>query len=515
MHSTDKITSIRQRPNDPAPKPGLGLNDFRRICVNGFGDGHNSFAHSMAWYKGYVYVGTTRSNFQMVKIQTTFQDLPVHLWPVEGPDDADGLYTLDRRAQIWRYDPREDSWEEVFRAPMVKGSMGADVARETGLRSMVVFQGTSDPEPRLYVATWAVSRSPGALLLRATDDGDFEPVSPYGIIEGLPVTATRVLIPFKGKLFTSPTGTRGHDKKFVINVSGNPVIYETADPATGKWTPVCEPGFGDPANQGVFMVCPFNGQLYAGTFNVQGFHVWRSDCEGIPPYHWVKVIDEGAYRGRVNQVVTSMIVFKDALYVGSGIQNGGCDRVNNVGPAGSELIRILPDDSWDLVVGDQRDTPNGRKLPLSGFVAGFGNIFNGYFWDMGVHDDWLYLGTMDSTIWVRWLRMDAYPEHARKLVNRIGVENILANEAGCDLWRSADGENWVPVTRVGFDNHYNLGVRKLISTPYGLFVAVANVFGPRVAVEQDGEWRYTDNPRGGLEVWLGNKQANAPAFAGG
>ena len=227
MTASDDIAENRHRLYDPAVKPGLNLKDFRRICQNGFGDGHNSFAHSMVWYKGYIYVGTTRSNFQMVKIQTTFRKLPVYMWPVDGPDDADGLYTLDRRAQIWRYDPRNGTWEEVFRSPLVPSVRGDGelVARETGLRTMVIFQGKSDPEPSLYVATWAVSRSPGALLLRTVDGNTFEPVTPYGIIEGLPVTATRALVPFKDRLFTSPTGTRGHDTKFVINVSGNPVVY--------------------------------------------------------------------------------------------------------------------------------------------------------------------------------------------------------------------------------------------------------------------------------------------------
>ena len=132
MPPTNDIPADRQRPYDPTVKPGLGLSDFRLTCVNGFGDGHNSFAHSMVWFKGCVYVGTSRSNFQMVKIQAAFKDLPVHMWPVEGPDDREGLYKLDRRAQIWRYDPREDTWEEVFRAPMVMGSAGEEVARETG-----------------------------------------------------------------------------------------------------------------------------------------------------------------------------------------------------------------------------------------------------------------------------------------------------------------------------------------------------------------------------------------------
>jgi hypothetical protein len=494
----------RRRPFDPAPRPGLGLTDFRRICDNGLGDGHNSFPHSAAWFQGRFYIGITRSNFQMLKVQKIFQDLPVYAWPVEGPDDREGLYTLDRRAQIWAYDPLSDRWQYVLRSPLVTGTTGEDVARETGYRAMAVFQGDSDPEPALYVATWAVSRSPGSLVLRSRDGAEFTPVSEYGILKGLPITATRVLVPFKGRLFTSPTGTRGFDVNFVINVSGVPVIYETRDPASGEWTPACESGFGDPTNLGIFMLSVFNEQLYAGTFNNRGFQVWRSDCAGDPPYRWTKVIDEGASRGPLNQVVISMLGFGGALYVGTAIQNGGNDRTNNIGPAASELIRIWPDDSWDLIVGSPRVTPHGKKIPLSGFAPGFGNLFNGYFWSMAVHEGWLYLGTMDSTIWLSWLRPDAYQDHVSRFFERVGAENIVANEAGCDLWRSADGENWMPVTRTGFDNHYNLGIRNLVSTPHGLFVGVANPFGPRVAVPRGGTWQYEDNPRGGLEVWRGS-----------
>jgi len=496
---------------DPAPSRGLGLADFRRISENGFGDGHNSFPHSAEWYKGCLYVGTTRSNFQMLKIQTTFKSLPVDLWPVEGPNDAEGLYRdLDRRAQIWRYDPRQERWDQVFIAPLVTSPDGKhQVARETGFRSMVIFQGRSDPEPALYIASWAVSRSPGALLLRTTDGVNFEPVSPYGIIEGLPITATRILVPFKGRLYTSPTGTRGLDVNFRINVAGIPVIFSSDDPASGRWIPVCEPGFGDPLNEGVFVLCPFQDRLYAGTFNNKGFEIWYSDCEGEPPYKWHKVIERGAYRGPENQIASTMRVFKGALYVASGIQNGGNDLNNKIGPAGSELIRINPDHSWDLIVGGARNTPYGKKNLLSGLSAGFGNMFNGYFWAMGVYDDWLYLGTMDSSIWVRFLQTQAYSEQVRTIIEKVGIENIVENEVGCDLWRTADGENWLPVTKVGFDNHFNLGARNIIPTEYGLFIALANPFGPRVATLRDGKWSYTDNPRGGLEIWQGRPRAEA------
>lgn len=498
-----------RRPFDPAPQRGLSRHEFRLICENGFGDGHNSFAHSVEWFNGRLLVGTTRSNFQMVRVQAVFQDMPVHCWPVEGPENPRDLYKLDRRAQIWSYDPETAQWEQVFCAPLVDALDPGKVARESGYRAMVVFQGESDPRPALYIASWAVSRSPGSLLLRSLDGRTFEPASNYGIIPGKNVTATRVLVPFKGRLYTSPTGTRGHDVKFVINVSGLPIIYETRDPIHSEWVPVCEPAFGDPNNLGVFTIAVFNDQLYAATFNNTGFELWRSECEGNPPYSWVRVIERGAYRGPENQSVAAMTVFNGALYLGTGIQNGGYDRANKIGPAGAEIIRVNADDSWDLIVGKSRSTPLGRKEALSGIEAGFGNLFNGYVWCMAEHRGWLYVGTMDSVIWVEWLDMQRYPERTRKFVEGIGVENILANEAGCDLWRTADGENFLPVTRTGFDNRYNLGVRNLVSTPAGLFAGVANPFGPRVAVRgANGSFGYVDNPRGGLEIWLGEPRAS-------
>lgn len=65
----------------------------------------------------------------------------------------------------------------------------------------------------------------------------------------------------------------------------------------------------------------------------------------------------------------------------------------------------------------------------------------------------------------------------RALLSTIGPEAIVAAEGGTDLWRTADGENWLPVDRRGFGNPYNWGIRNLVSTPRGLFVGTANVFG--------------------------------------
>ena len=47
--------------------PGFSRHDFRRIAERGFGDGHNSYTHSMAWFKDCLYVTTMRDNFALMR----------------------------------------------------------------------------------------------------------------------------------------------------------------------------------------------------------------------------------------------------------------------------------------------------------------------------------------------------------------------------------------------------------------------------------------------------------------
>ena len=67
-----------------------------------------------------------------------------------------------------------------------------------------------------------------------------------------------------------------------------------------------------------------------------------------------------------------------------------------------------------------------------------------------------------------------------RLLSHVGVENIVNQQAGAELWRSPDGENWVPVSTGGIGNKYNLGVRNLISSNNQLIIGTANPFGPTV-----------------------------------
>ena len=97
---------------------GLGQKDFKLVAYGGFGDGHNSYAHSMAWFNDRLYVTTMRGAFALMRSRLS---LGLDTWPVEGPPDP---FEIDLAAEIWAYDPRTDIWERAFKAPSIIGSHG-------------------------------------------------------------------------------------------------------------------------------------------------------------------------------------------------------------------------------------------------------------------------------------------------------------------------------------------------------------------------------------------------------
>ncbi len=498
--------------------PGLVANNFRKISQNGFGDPENAYPHSMAWFRDKLYVGTTRSCFASRGIQRR-EDCPDRIgevWPVRIPETR---WDMDLRAQIWCFNPLTHEWNKLFTAPTIRRmdkQSGEDrlFPLSLGFRAIVTFQGTNDSSPALYIPTAASSVS-NMVMLRSVDGVNFEIVSEEGA--GFPdaykTRGIRALINFKGRLFSSPiAGQKGQRKMY--NYGASLMILETDRPAGGKWRVACEPYFGDPNNLSVYQMAGFNGYLYAGTLNVnEGFQVWKTAAEGSPPYKWKRIITQGAYRGRTNQIAITMRSFKNHLYVGSAIQDGGYDVPNKVGPAAVEIIRINPDDSWDLVVGESRSTPEGLKVSLSGLRAGFGSFFAGYIWSMCEHEGHLYVGTADWLCSLRYSNYKNWPEKLRKTLPPKLIEELIHKFGGFDLWRSKDGCRWTSVSRNGFENYYNIGIRNMVSTPHGLFVGAVNAFAPDVAVKRVAGWNYEPNPRGGLEIWLGSSNSRSNGSA--
>ena len=493
-HNTD-TTALEQ---------GLGLTgrNFRKIAPNGFGDPQNCYPHGMTWFKDYLFVGTTRANLanRAKQISSLTPEKLGEIWPVRIPES---YFDNDLRAEIWRYHPPTDAWKRVFVSPIVKGVDGFDVPVCVGFRCMTPFQGTNDAAPALYAPTWGSHQTPGTLMLRSEDGDSFEVVSEPGLgIEDNKPRSLRGIVPFKGRLFTSPVVGQ---KRLEPNIAGSAIVYASSTPNGGKWEVACEPFFGDRNNVSVFHMAAFHDHLYAGTLNVhEGFQIWKTDGEGKPPFKWKKVLGNGAYRGKLNQMAMTLVPFKDHMYVGSAIQNCSWDFDNNIGPAPPEILRLAPDDSWDLLVGEPRLTPQGLKVPLSGLGPGFGNPFSGYLWAMCEHDGWLYAATAVWAVFLRFAgREERWPKHMRGVFSRENIEKIIHHIGGCDLWRTRDGHRWLPVTSNGFGNYFNIGFRNMVSSPYGLFVGAANPFAPQVAVRRVAGWNYEDNPRGALEIWHG------------
>lgn len=472
---------------------GLTAADFHPVGVGGFGDGGNAYAHTMAWFDGRLFVGATRHNLALLHMHAP---PPLEPWPVPVPPD---VYDLDLRGRILAFDPATGAARWALVAPMVAGRDGRAVPRDIGFRGMAVVPAAAGRPAALYATTWSPARSQRPpLLLRTVDGEGFETVGPVGGDAG--TSTFRALVAHGDRLFCAPTGRR----QGRANVAAGALVLESAGLGTGPWRPAAPPGFGDPTNATVFELVVADGQLWAGTLNpTHGLELWRASLDREPRC-WTRVLVDGAYRGNLNEVAVSLCPFRGALYVGTGIQGGGMDRAHDVGPAAAELLRVHPDGSFDLVMGETRRTPAGRRAPLSGLGPGFDDPFNGYLWRMAEHDGWLYASTYNWAVLTPYLPLDGVPADLGAALNGRDVRAAAARAAGgFQLWRSADGCSWAPVTLDGFGNPYNFGARSLVSTPHGLFVGTANPFGPRVAARSNGRWVYRPNPRGGCEVWLG------------
>ena len=428
--------------------------EITKSALQGFGDRHNSQAWSMAWWNNKLYVGTGRATMctQAATVAYYYKTLKRY-YP---PKDADVVCTPDAhdlplQAEIWRWTPETNTWEMVYQSPNDVPIQGTNpvkyVARDVGYRGMMVFT-EADGTQALYVAGDSSRAGAGVgfdgpvpppRILRSTDGVNFEAVpfdsdtlSIFPCDPKVSISGFRSFVSYKGRMFVvGTTGQLGHG-----------VILEAAHPEAGDFRMI------SPPCQTFFEIESYNGSLWAGT-GVQPTHgkipfsLLKTDATG-DPYTWVTVIDNGADKKQgPSPAVISLHEFKGKLYVGT-------DR---------EVLRVNPDDTWDLIAGTPRKTTTGRSLlPLSGFDAGFDNYFNIHVWRMGDYAGWLYIGTQDQS--AKW--------------RNAKFGGPLSAGFGFDLYSTNDGWHYSLVTRDGFGDAFNNGMRNFASTPYGFFMGSAN-----------------------------------------
>jgi hypothetical protein len=454
-----------------SPPVSLTRQDFQMVAPQGFGDRQNSFAWSMAWFNNQLLVGTDRAQACVGAAGHNVQDGA----PYPPPDpDISCPPTLPQlppvlQAEIWSWSPVTTAWTRVFQSPLnvpVPPYPGVFTAPDGGFRGMAVFTEQSGTQA-LYVGGFSpieVWPLPGARLLRSTDGINFQPVpqDPGTVLGNLHNQSFRDMVAYNNKLYLVAA-----DVSPLNRPPQGWELLEATNPEQGDnaFRVVSPPGMA------VSEIAAYNGYLYVGFRNeTTGFEVDYTNAQGTPPYTYTPVITNGGYRNYPNHEILSMIEFNGSLYLGgNGVYVHGPYGIN-----GAELFRINPDNSWDLIAGVSRKTPDGPKQSLSGLGPGFGWNLNGHMWRMAVFNGCLYVGTFDESTLFR-----NTPPYAQK----------VAPELGADLWSSCDGVHFSAIDIHGFEDEFNYGFRTAISTPYGLFLGTAN-------------------PYYGLEIWQGIPQAS-------
>lgn len=451
----------------------LTSTSFKCIGKEGLGNHDSKIVQALAVYQDHIYLGLTHHYgysaahggriLRYSPDKGTWSD--VHVSPLREPDDR----ALPRE-HIMRND-------KIYERRLSK--LGAYVPVYRGIRSFCAFQAEKDPHPCLYASTlshW------GGQILRSTDGLSFDAVCPPGM--GNPdILSFRGLLGLNGKLFAATAGSlssRGIDRNFC----DHPRIYVSSDPASGHWQEAMVPENLDPAIKGIGALVAYDGWLYAGCSSYEsGFQIWRARTEGKPPYQWEPVILDGAGRYVLNESPVSMAVFKGLIYIGTGLPGLGYDKLNDVGPGAAEVIRLDADNRWELVVGQPRCSPFGLQISLSGLGTGFGDRYNSAIWSMVEHNGCLYAGT----------------NHWRAAESARAGSDI---SGGGQLWGSTDGEEWEPIILDGCHNPLNMGISRMLSTPWGLLLGISNHQEFASLGGMSGIHQSPSLPGGG-EVWLG------------
>jgi hypothetical protein len=439
------------------PTPSAGQTSplsFAPVSAHGFGDYQNSYSWSMAWFEGNLYVGTNR-DFPCVEDATlefyypSLASLVPILFPTHIPCPSNPA-DMDLRAQVWRYTPTTKKWKMIYQSPLIPNTQapGKLIARDIGYRDMQQFKGPNGQQSLYIVGCTSREYTPGLpppRILRMHIAVNPHTGAREEVFTPVPQDPGTYLATFNAITFRA---TAVYNGKFYVTASpsltGDGYLLESATPWLGNnsFRQVT------PTSLLVYELNVFNNLLYIGAGDTtNGYSVSSTNCRGNPPYTLNPVVTDGAGRGAVMTSVVSMYVFNGQLYVGS------AGWYSTLLPS-CELIRINPDNSWQVVTGNPRQTNLGMLYPISGLGDGFGNPFNAHVWRMNSEAGTIYAGTNDDS----WSLMGTF------------LAPYFQYQFGFDLWASQDGASWTAATINGFGDPYDFGVRCLVPTQYGMYL---------------------------------------------
>jgi hypothetical protein len=515
-----------QAMEQPGPT-GLGA---QLVSTGGFGNIHNTWAWSMAFFNNKLYVGTGRETYCVTSATAAITLGLPGLYPPAIGDCTPDYHDLPLQAEIWQYDPSTLIWTRVFQSAnslttVDNGGKTVPTARDIGFRGLQVVN-----EPGGVTALYAGGVTSGSIfepptapgswppprILRSVDGVNWAPLpaNPDGFLgqltsnghycsttpctppdQNFPNYSLRSASQLNGVLFLQVGDFPGVGRVFSSVPGINPALGDNCgQPACFQWASQLPLTVGNQPGLPVWILETFNNFLYAGTGSPPGagpaqYGVWKTNgvfnasgsgpggtCEAVTEscYTWTYVVTDGAFaQNEVADYAMSMQIFGDPTYCPNGCLYVGTDRPN-------ELVRIHPDatghvtvagdpnDSWDLVVGNPRTIPPG--FPAAGEyvypVSGIGQYFNN-----GFTGHFWRMGVGSQGLYMgTWdfSSNNAFQPNFSPLWNQ---------EFGTDVWRTYDGVHWSFVTKEGFGDGNNTGSRSFASTPFGLYMGTARSIG--------------------------------------
>jgi hypothetical protein len=116
---------------------------FTQVANGGFGDQHNNWSWSMAWFNNNLYVGTGREPNCITSETSAIQLDIASLYPPNIGDCTPDFHHLPLQAEIWQYNPATNVWTMVYQSPNSLSTIDntgvvTATARDVGFRGLTV-----------------------------------------------------------------------------------------------------------------------------------------------------------------------------------------------------------------------------------------------------------------------------------------------------------------------------------------------------------------------------------------
>lgn len=140
-----------------------------------------------------------------------------------------------------------------------------------------------------------------------------------------------------------------------------------------KLAPLDLPGLNLTLRRRVTAMTLWNEALYIAVSDaIAGFDLFSVDLKSKSPEAQL-VLDQGAFRFALNAAVPCMLATDEALLIGTAAL---ASSALALGTWGAELIALNKDGDWSLIFGQNRFSPHGLKMSVTGAGAGVDDVQN-------------------------------------------------------------------------------------------------------------------------------------------